>query len=304
MNRQERQGAIRRLVREQPIATQVRARRSAATRPGRPRRRADHRPRRHPRARARQDARRHGRLVYSLPEDAGRPTSARASAESRSRVESSANLVLVTTPYGFATRCARRSTGWSPAILGSRGREHDPDRRPRGSRRNGAAGRAPRVTSRRRCVNLRTSGRASGRSARPLPHARDRPRPGSELEAMLDLADELKRQLRMRESRIACWKAAHSACSSAALDPHARLADVAMTQLGGPGRPAGGGASACSGESIGDTARVLRATSTASAVPTGPQAEVGRSCGRDRVRAGRQRADRRRASRCRRSPTS
>lgn len=118
MNRQERQGAIRRLVREQPISTQAElaAALHAAgydvvqTTVSRDIRELGL-------VKQRNDS---GDLVYVLAEDA-LPRSLGASFRRIAlSVESSGNLVLVTTPYGFANAlCEELDRSAHPRILGT-----------------------------------------------------------------------------------------------------------------------------------------------------------------------------------------
>jgi transcriptional regulator of arginine metabolism len=118
MNRLERQGAIRRLVRQQPIATQadLAAALHAAghdvvqTTVSRDIRELGL-------TKVRNAA---GRLVYALPEDA-RPRDIGPSVRRMAlSIESSGNLVLVTTPYGFANAlCEEIDRSAHPRILGT-----------------------------------------------------------------------------------------------------------------------------------------------------------------------------------------
>jgi transcriptional regulator of arginine metabolism len=118
MNRLERQGAIRRLVREQPIVTQTEL--AAALHA------AGHDV---VQTTVSRDIRElgltkvrnaSGRLVYALPEDA-RPRYIGPSMRRMAlNVESSGNLVLVTTPYGFANAlCEEIDRAGHPSILGT-----------------------------------------------------------------------------------------------------------------------------------------------------------------------------------------
>ena len=118
MNRQERQGAIRRLVREQPIATQAEL--AAALHA------AGHdvvqttvsRDIRELGLVKARDA--DGRLVYALPEDAPRRDLGPAFRRMALSVESSGNLVLVTTPSGFASALAEEiDRAAHPHVLGT-----------------------------------------------------------------------------------------------------------------------------------------------------------------------------------------
>jgi len=118
MNRSERQGAIRRLVREQAVSTQSEL--AAALHA------AGHdvvqttvsRDIRELGLVKVRDA--SGRLVYALPEDA-RPRDIGASLRRVAlRIESSGNLVLVTTPSGFASAlCEEIDRAGHPKILGT-----------------------------------------------------------------------------------------------------------------------------------------------------------------------------------------
>ena len=118
MNRQERQGAIRRLVREQPIATQAElaAALHAAghdvvqTTVSRDIRELGL-------VKARDAA---GRLVYALPEDAPRRDLGAAFRRMALSIEASGNLVLVTTPSGFASALAEEiDRAAHPHVLGT-----------------------------------------------------------------------------------------------------------------------------------------------------------------------------------------
>ncbi len=118
MNRQERQGAIRRLVREQPISTQAEL--AAALHA------AGHdvvqttvsRDIRELGLVKTRDAT--GRLVYVLPEDAPSRTLGPSFRRVALSVESSGNLVIVTTPYGFANAlCEEIDRSAHPHILGT-----------------------------------------------------------------------------------------------------------------------------------------------------------------------------------------
>jgi transcriptional regulator of arginine metabolism len=118
MNRSERQGAIRRLVREQAISTQseLAAALHAAgydvvqTTVSRDIRELGLVKTRHAT----------GRLVYALPEDA-RPRDIGFGLQHMAlSIESSGNLVLVTTPYGFANAlCEEIDRSAHPLILGT-----------------------------------------------------------------------------------------------------------------------------------------------------------------------------------------
>jgi transcriptional regulator of arginine metabolism len=118
MNRSERQGAIRRLVREQAISTQSEL--AAALHE------AGHdvvqttvsRDIRELGLVKTRDAR--GRLIYALPEDA-RPLDIGSSLRRVAlAIESSGNLVLVTTPSGFANAlCEEIDRSSHPRILGT-----------------------------------------------------------------------------------------------------------------------------------------------------------------------------------------
>lgn len=118
MNRSERQGAIRRLVREQAIATQTEL--ASALRA------AGHdvvqttvsRDIRELGLVKTRDA--SGRLVYALPEDA-RPRDIGVGLRSMAlSIESSGNLVLITTPYGFAgALCEELDRAGHPLVLGT-----------------------------------------------------------------------------------------------------------------------------------------------------------------------------------------
>jgi transcriptional regulator of arginine metabolism len=118
MNRSERQGAIRRLVREQAISTQSEL--AAALHA------AGHdvvqttvsRDIRELGLVKVRDA--SGRLVYALPEDA-RPIGIGLGLRQMAlSIESSGNLVLVTTPYGFANAlCEQIDRATHPLILGT-----------------------------------------------------------------------------------------------------------------------------------------------------------------------------------------
>jgi transcriptional regulator of arginine metabolism len=118
MNRQERQGAIRRLVREQPISTQADL--AAALHA------AGHdvvqttvsRDIRELGLVKTRDA--SGRLVYVLPEDASPQSLGPSFRRVALSVESSGNLVLVATPYGFANAlCEEIDRSSHPRILGT-----------------------------------------------------------------------------------------------------------------------------------------------------------------------------------------
>jgi transcriptional regulator of arginine metabolism len=118
MNRMERQGAIRRLVREQPISTQAEL--AAALQA------AGHDV---VQTTVSRDIRELGlvkardagdRLVYALPEDARPRDLGPAFRRVALAVESSGNLVLVTTPYGFADAlCEEIDRAAHPHILGT-----------------------------------------------------------------------------------------------------------------------------------------------------------------------------------------
>ena len=118
MNRQERQGAIRRLVREQPIATQadLAAALHAAghdvvqTTVSRDIRELGL-------VKARDAA---GRLAYALPEDAPRRDLGPAFRRMALSIEASGTLVLVTTPSGFASALAEEiDRAAHPHVLGT-----------------------------------------------------------------------------------------------------------------------------------------------------------------------------------------
>jgi transcriptional regulator of arginine metabolism len=118
MNRSERQGAIRRLVREQAISTQseLAAALHAAghdvvqTTVSRDIRELGL-------VKARHST---GRLVYALPEDARPREVGPALRGIALSIESSGNLVLVTTPYGFANAlCEEIDRAAHPLILGT-----------------------------------------------------------------------------------------------------------------------------------------------------------------------------------------
>jgi transcriptional regulator of arginine metabolism len=118
MNRQERQGAIRRLVREVPISTQAGLADALHA--------AGHdvvqttvsRDVRELGLVKTRDA--SGRLVYALPEDAVPQSLASSLRRAALTVESSGNLVLVTTPYGFAAAlCEEIDRSAHPRILGT-----------------------------------------------------------------------------------------------------------------------------------------------------------------------------------------
>ena len=118
MNRAERQGAIRRLVREQPLSTQSEL--AAAlhasghdvvqTTVSRDIRELGL-------VKARDVA---GRLVYTLPEDAPRRDLGPAFRRIALTVEACGNLVLVTTPSGFASALAPEiDSAVHPHVLGT-----------------------------------------------------------------------------------------------------------------------------------------------------------------------------------------
>ena len=118
MNRAERQGAIRRLVREQPVATQseLAAALHAAghdvvqTTVSRDIRELGL-------VKMRDSA---GRLVYALPEDARPRDLGPAFRRVALSLESSGNLVLVTTPSGFASALAEEiDRAGHPLVLGT-----------------------------------------------------------------------------------------------------------------------------------------------------------------------------------------
>jgi transcriptional regulator of arginine metabolism len=118
MNRQERQGAIRRLVREQSISTQTELADALHA--------AGHdvvqttvsRDIRELGLVKVRDA--SGRLVYSLPEDARPRDLGPSFRRTALTVESSGNLVLVTTPYGYANAlCEEIDRAAHPHILGT-----------------------------------------------------------------------------------------------------------------------------------------------------------------------------------------
>jgi transcriptional regulator of arginine metabolism len=118
MNRLERQGAIRRLVREQSISTQTEladALHAAGhdvvqTTVSRDIRELGL-------VKARNAS---GRLVYSLPEDAAARDLGPSFRRIALSVESSGNLVLVTTPYGYANAlCEEIDRATHPKILGT-----------------------------------------------------------------------------------------------------------------------------------------------------------------------------------------
>jgi transcriptional regulator of arginine metabolism len=118
MNRQERQGAIRRLVREQPISTQAGL--AAALHA------AGHdvvqttvsRDIRDLGLLKLRDAA--GRLVYALPEDAPARDLGPSFRRVALSIESSGNIVLVTTPAGFANAlCEEIDRSGHPRILGT-----------------------------------------------------------------------------------------------------------------------------------------------------------------------------------------
>ncbi len=118
MNRQERQGAIRRLVREQQISTQAELATALHA--------AGHDV---VQTTVSRDIRElglvktrgaSGRLVYVLPEDAPARSVGPSFRHVALTVESSANLVLVTTPYGFANAlCEEIDRSAHPRILGT-----------------------------------------------------------------------------------------------------------------------------------------------------------------------------------------
>ena len=118
MNRQERQGAIRRLVREQPISTQTELADALHA--------AGHDV---VQTTVSRDIRElglvktrnaSGRLVYSLPEDAVARDLGPSFRRIALSVESSGNLVLVTTPYGYANAlCEEIDRATHPKILGT-----------------------------------------------------------------------------------------------------------------------------------------------------------------------------------------
>jgi transcriptional regulator of arginine metabolism len=118
MNRQERQGAIRRLVREQPISTQTElaeALRAAGHDVVQTTVSRDIRELGLVKTRAAS-----GRLVYTLPEDAAPPNLGPSFRRTALSVESSGNLVLVTTPYGYANAlCEEIDRAGHPRILGT-----------------------------------------------------------------------------------------------------------------------------------------------------------------------------------------
>ena len=107
MNRNERHAAILRLVREQPHLDADGARRRVAARG--PRGRADDRVARHPRARPDQGAPRERPARLRVP--GGRRPAAKSSRTRSTRwaltIEPSGNLVVVTTPYGYASALAQ-----------------------------------------------------------------------------------------------------------------------------------------------------------------------------------------------------
>ena len=118
MNRQERQGAIRRLVREQPISTQAEL--AAALHA------AGHdvvqttvsRDIRELGLVKVRDAA--GRLVYALPEDARTRDIGPSLRRVALGIESSGNIVLVTTPSGFANAlCEEIDRAGHPLVLGT-----------------------------------------------------------------------------------------------------------------------------------------------------------------------------------------
>lgn len=118
MNRSERQGAIRRLVREQTISTQSEL--AAALHA------AGHDV---VQTTVSRDVRElglvkirdvSGRLVYALPEDAPPPDLGAGLRRLALSIESSGNLVLVTTPSGFASAlCEEIDRAGHPLILGT-----------------------------------------------------------------------------------------------------------------------------------------------------------------------------------------
>jgi transcriptional regulator of arginine metabolism len=118
MNRQERQGAIRRLVREQSISTQTELADALHA--------AGHDV---VQTTVSRDIRElglvktrnaSGRLVYSLPEDAVARDLGPSFRRIALSVESSGNLVLVTTPYGYANAlCEEIDRATHPKILGT-----------------------------------------------------------------------------------------------------------------------------------------------------------------------------------------
>jgi transcriptional regulator of arginine metabolism len=118
MNRSERQGAIRRLVREQAISTQSEL--AAALHA------AGHDV---VQTTVSRDIRElglvkvrgaTGKLVYTLPEDARAIDIGIALRRVALSIESSGNLVLVTTPYGFANAlCEEIDRAAHPLILGT-----------------------------------------------------------------------------------------------------------------------------------------------------------------------------------------
>ncbi len=118
MNRQERQGAIRRLVRELPISTQAELADALHASGHDVVQTTVSRDVRELGLVKTRDA--SGRLVYALPEDAVPLSLASSFRRAALTVESSGNLVLVTTPYGFAgALCEEIDRSAHPRILGT-----------------------------------------------------------------------------------------------------------------------------------------------------------------------------------------
>ena len=217
-----------------------------------------------------------GRLVYALPGAADLDRLSELAAALRRWVvalESTGNLVVVRTPPGCANALAQIVD--EVALAGDRGlhrrRRHDLPRRPRGVHRAGA-GRAAAPPPGRRHVML-PAALSLDLSGRSLTRIRDWT--AAELDAVLDLADELKAKQQEREPHrllegrtVGLLFRKHSTRTRVSLE--VACAHLGATAIYLPGDQL----QLARGESVGDTARVLSCYLDALAIRTHAHSEV------------------------------